>query len=686
MKTLLYIEDYQESKARFLEAPFKSVIGDISIAISAEGYNFPLIIDNVLIDQDTVLEKVQELMGNKINLHPDYLFRCNKCSMYFNSNELSKYYMKTSINLRMVRFDNILVILPLESSRRIPERWMKWDLPNFSVYMDHDSYHKIKDILKKAITVNPKSIEIVTGKTIKDILFFSDFTEEVIYYQSPHFRCPYCGGEVNKVIANKLYYDNIEIGKMKDTLLLLNNYGKIILSKEITKAEKIYVFSKNVNLKKLQKIGAEIIPVRFPNSELIRTATKVYRSFSFLEKPSKYTSDDILHLESKSFFSETQSEVIENILKGNISKSLRILINNYRTFNRIFLNGSKRSGNFHFSAARDFKDLFYNLFLDTTPLNLPNYPINYDFDFTAFVSLFNEVERIKSKTKGRGVRYRNLIISTDFRMPQTNKLKSLLNVDELIVIRGMWHGLKFRVQPNPEKLGKYYKSYYSSIKSILSKKDGQEVLKKINSGGYSIGIDGQEIKITREMVDVIPILPDGYVKGSFMGGEFYLDITIDECLKESQKVVRKANFTRKKMGLKFNDYIDIWVNFKSCDNTTTNYIDLIKERTRAMKVINDSEFRVKKVYINELRMALAKLIGTESREELDKLILEGVHDVTQIIKGEFKSNISQELILENLKKSIKNIKYDSCPLCGSILEGELCPRCGLNMDLIRTYL
>jgi len=686
VKTLIYIESYQEGKNRFLETPIKAILGDVSIAVSHGGYNFPLILDNNLIDQDTILEKIQELIGNKITLRTDYIFKCTKCNMYFNSNELSKLFIKTSIILRIVKIQNILIILPFESTVRIPDRWVKWDLPNISIYMDQASFDKIKDFLKKGVTVNPKSIEIVTGKQIREILFFSDFSEEVINYQSPQFKCPYCAGEVNKVIANKVYYDNVEIGKMKDTLLLLNDYGKIILSKEITKAEKIYIFSKNINLKKLDKIGAEIIKIRPPDPELIRLSTRVYRSFSFLNRPKKYSSDEIFYIESKSFFSETQSEVIEYILKGDISKALRTLINNYRIFNRIFLNGSKRTGNFHLSAANDFRDLFYGLFVDGSKLKLPNYSINYDFDLRVFLSLFKEVERAKSQTHGRGVRYKNLIIGTDFKLPQTSKLKSLLNVDELIVIKGVWHGLKFKVQPNPEKLGKYYKSYYSSIKIILSKKDGQDVLKKINSGGYSIGIDGQEIKITREMIDVIPTLPEGYTKRNFMGGEFYLNTVVDECSREIQKIVRKVNFTRKKMGLKYNEYIDIWADFSKCDETSFNYIDFIKETTKALKVTNDKEFKIRKVHINELRSAIKKLIGTETREELDRLILEGVHDVTQLINGEAKSNINQDNIIENLKKYVKNIKYSSCPLCNSNMEGEICTKCGLNMDSIKSYL
>lgn len=688
VKSLLFINNESIYARNYVENPIKSYFKDIEVAVSNPDYKSPLIIGNNSVSEDRILERLNEIMGTKLTLYPDYMYRCENCGNYYDKSDLLRINSESMITLRIVRFDNIYVILPLKSSVKIPKFWYKLDLPAKSIYIDNETYVILKGFIKKGKKVDPRVLEIVLGKSLTEIMYFTEFREENIIFHTPEFRCPNCGRNVIKIVAERIKLGDLTIGKVKDTLILLNEYGKMILAKELTNSDRVYVLSKNINIEKLKKAGFDVIPLRPPTRIQLLNITKSYRSMSFLEQNRKDLDDNLLFNESKAFFMNSVLGILKNIEKGNISKSYELFYNSYRLYNKLFLNASKRANNYHLSTALDFKKLFYQLFIDGSDLLIPNYQADYPSSFNNFMNLFISLEKIKSKTKGRGVRYQSLIISTDLELPPLKLMRDILNVNEITVIKGFWHGLKYKVKPNIEKLGRYYRSYYSSINSMLSKRDGMDIIRKLNSGGYIIGIEGQEIKITREMVDIMVEIPADYVKGIFDGGEYYLNINLEQCEAESSKIIRKVNYLRKLKNLDYKDYIDVYIGKQNCPSINSAIEDRIKIKTRAMKVfwVEGSDILIRKVNLNQLRRALSALLANEDHRESDTLIIEGCRSVMSIINGELGNEAIKQKATLTIKNILKDFQSTDCPLCGSKMEDLKCNFCGLDIKYVREKL
>ncbi len=686
MKYLLFINNDHINARNYVENPIRSYLKDVKVAVSNTDYRSPLIIENYSINEDMILEEINKVMGTKLTVAPGYMYRCENCGKYYDKNGLLKINSESKITLKIVRFENIHVILPLKSSIKIPELWLKLDLPTRSIYIDNETYTILKGFIRKGKKVDPKVLEIVLGKSLAEIMYFSEFSEENVIFHTPEFRCPNCGRSVTKITAEQIKLGDLVIGKIKDTLILLNEYGKLILAKEMTNSEIVYVLSRNMNIKKLKKVGLDVIPIRPPTRLQLVNITKVYRSMSFLELNRKDLEDNLFFNESKAFFMNSVTEILKNVENGNILKSYEIFYRDYKFYSKLFLNASKRANNYHLSTALDFKKLFYQLFIDESNLIIPKYEADYPPSFKNFINLFVSLEKTKARTKGRGVRYQNLIISTDLDLPPLNIMRDILNVNEILIIKGFWHGLKFKVKANIEKLGKYYKSYYSSINSMLSKRDGLDVIRKLNSGGYVLGIEGQEIKITRDMVDIMVEIPQGYVKGVFDGGEYYLNLNLEQCEKETNRIIRKANYLRKLENLDYRDYIDVFVGRENCPSINSALEDKIRKKIRALKIswVEGSDISIKRVPLNQLRRAISTLVGSNDHREADALIIDGCRSVMSIINGEMGNEAMKNNSILTIKKILKDFQSSDCPLCGSKLEDLKCNFCGLDIKNLKT--
>ncbi len=236
-----------------------------------------------------------------------------------------------------------------------------------------------------------------------------------------------------------------------------------------------------------------------------------------------------------------------------------------------------------------------------------------------------------------------------------------------------------------DKIGKYYKNYAPKIAFMLSKKEAKDILKKIESVGYYLGIEGQSLRITREMVTILPQLPEGYHKGIFRTGEFYLKYEGDKCQEMVDDIIRKINYERSKMRIADQDIVDVVMPNSECNETIEMNHDIIIRKTNTRKIIFGDSFRIIPFYESSLRRAISKYLEVDE-SIAESIIMSGIENIFTLQVGDLISlpikdqNIKSKLLnARNLKiEPIDQIDRIICSLCGGNVKDNICQECGFH--------
>ncbi len=139
---------------------------------------------------------------------------------------------------------------------------------------------------------------------------------------------------------------------------------------------------------------------------------------------------------------------------------------------------------------------------------------------------------------------------TSFRKIIVNQ--SLAKELDIVQPTETWRGMNIRVQVDTESLNRSYKLWAKKIEILLKGQDAWKIKSGIDKGEYAVGIDGQRVKIDREMVWFEESLPETVVEETYEAGTIYLDMEMTEdILSEgyAKEVVRMINDARKEMKL-----------------------------------------------------------------------------------------------------------------------------------------
>jgi isoleucyl-tRNA synthetase len=138
---------------------------------------------------------------------------------------------------------------------------------------------------------------------------------------------------------------------------------------------------------------------------------------------------------------------------------------------------------------------------------------------------------------------------------------------ELVKMGDEWEGMELEVKPNMEVIGPVFRQWASKIAALLQYQSARRIKEGIEKGEYSLGIEGQQVKIMPNMVSFKETLPKGIFQEEFTDGALFLDTEITDEIKSegfAKEMIRRIQEMRKEMDLRVEE--EIYTKIKMNDN------------------------------------------------------------------------------------------------------------------------
>lgn len=179
-------------------------------------------------------------------------------------------------------------------------------------------------------------------------------------------------------------------------------------------------------------------------------------------------------------------------------------------------------------------------------------------------------------------------------LDKLNSLKDILldqlNAKELEVVPmgEEWEEMILAVIPNPNAIGKVYRQWSSKIAVLLKSRPAKAIKEGVDKGEYSIGIEGQLVKILPNMVSFSSALPPETASIEYSHGIAYLDFEMNEDLLSegfSREIVRRIQQMRKDMNLDVEEYVRLEIDCSArLEDYLTEWKSYITYETRAKEL------------------------------------------------------------------------------------------------------
>jgi isoleucyl-tRNA synthetase len=165
-----------------------------------------------------------------------------------------------------------------------------------------------------------------------------------------------------------------------------------------------------------------------------------------------------------------------------------------------------------------------------------------------------------------------------------NNIKSL----QMVSMGEEWDEMILSVVPNPNAIGKVYRQWSSKIAVLLKNRPAKSIKAGIDKGEYSLGIEGQLVKILPNMVSFTSTLPPDVISAEFSDGIVYLDLEETPALEAegfAREVIRRIQQMRKDMGLDVEEFIGVEIECSSkLGNAINTWQAHISKETRARRL------------------------------------------------------------------------------------------------------
>ncbi|HYY47738.1 MAG TPA: DUF5915 domain-containing protein [Thermoplasmata archaeon] len=131
---------------------------------------------------------------------------------------------------------------------------------------------------------------------------------------------------------------------------------------------------------------------------------------------------------------------------------------------------------------------------------------------------------------------------------------------DIVAPEETWRGMKVEVEVHMNSVSAAYKLWAKKIEILLRSQDAWKIKAGLEKGEYSVGIEGQKVRINPSMVSFVESIPDYVVEEPFEGGVVYLDTRMSKELvaegyaREIVELVREA---RKDMRLEPDRVVEI---------------------------------------------------------------------------------------------------------------------------------
>ncbi|XOV92361.1 MAG: isoleucine--tRNA ligase [Bacteroidota bacterium] len=168
-------------------------------------------------------------------------------------------------------------------------------------------------------------------------------------------------------------------------------------------------------------------------------------------------------------------------------------------------------------------------------------------------------------------------------------IKSEINVKEIELLDDTSGILVKKIKPNFRKLGQEYGPKMKSLTPLINNLDQEAIGEFEANGKYSLNVEGEEITLTLEDVEITSEDIPGWLVASEGGLTVALDITLTDDLKKegiSRDIVNRVQNLRKDQGMEVQDKISI--QYFSEDEITAQAIekfkDYIQKETQALQL------------------------------------------------------------------------------------------------------
>ena len=323
------------------------------------------------------------------------------------------------------------------------------------------------------------------------------------------------------------------------------------------------------------------------------------------------------------------------------------------------------------------------------------------------------VEAIASSRQkiGRGLRWpirRAVVIAKDEGTARAIEhlqhiVKKQGNIKEIKVVRPgeQWDEMILSIKPNMNAIGPVFRQWAPKIARILENADPNRVKEHIEKGAYVIGVEGQRLKVTPDMVEFEYRVPEQYTGFEFSGGKLYLDTTMDREIEGegfAREIVRRIQQMRKDCGLEVEDYIECQI--KVSDRVAEliePYAEWIAGETRAelFEIVSEISMDGYTVEWNvageNITICIVQVVieyeeaeeagGAEEEAPTEAKVISAEDEAKEVFEKEEEEDVEEisEVVEEGV---VEEEKGKICPLCGYRVEDDVrtCPRCGTVLE------
>ena len=190
---------------------------------------------------------------------------------------------------------------------------------------------------------------------------------------------------------------------------------------------------------------------------------------------------------------------------------------------------------------------------------------------------------------------------TEIILPSTNEkiignltsiIKEELNIKNIIFTSDMDKYMNYSIKPNFREVGKILGSKVNAFASKLNELSNAEI-EKLKEGAIDINLDGENLKVTPEMVEIKINVKDGFCSSSnsenfvILNTELTEDLVLEGMARE---IVRIVQSIRKEKDLVITDRINIYYNGnEKIEKTLDKYSEFIKNETLGLDIVKDSK-------------------------------------------------------------------------------------------------
>jgi hypothetical protein len=151
-----------------------------------------------------------------------------------------------------------------------------------------------------------------------------------------------------------------------------------------------------------------------------------------------------------------------------------------------------------------------------------------------------------------------------------------------------WRGMRIDIDVHMDSVSTAYKLWAKKIEILLRSQDAWKIKAGLDRGEYSVGIEGQKVRIDPTMVSFVESVPEHVVEEPFDGGIVYLDTRMNKDLLAegyAREIVDIVRESRREMKLSEESVVEVDVVANSAlRNMLKPWRDLILRESNALEV------------------------------------------------------------------------------------------------------